>query len=987
MAYDFSTIEDDIRRYWKANPDIYKVSIDKEKEKFYVLDMFPYPSGAGLHVGHPLGYIATDILSRYKRMQGKNVLHPMGFDAFGLPAEQYAIETGQHPAKTTAENIKRYKEQLEKIGFDYDWSREVRTSDPRYYKWTQQIFLLLFNHWYNKAADRAQPITDLIAIFRKEGNASVHAATDYQGTFTAAAWQQMSEKEQQTILLYYRLAYLAYADVNWCPALGTVLANDEVKDGRSERGGHPVYRKKMRQWFLRITAYAERLHNGLDSLDWPESLKEQQRNWIGRSEGATIYFEIEGHNRQLEIFTTRPDTIFGATFMVMAPEHPLVDILTTPAQKPAVDDYLAYVKSRSDIERQQEKKVTGVFTGAACIHPFTGKRIPIYLAEYVLSGYGTGAIMAVPSDDERDQRFAEKFDIESIPVVDRSAYPNASKEEKVGTLINADFLNGLAVPEAIETVIQRLEAEGKGHRKINYRLRDANFSRQRYWGEPFPIVYKDDIPYPLPEEELPVELPEIESYKPTEEGEAPLARNRQWVELPGGRIRETDTMPGYAGSSWYFLRFMDPHNDEAFASDEALMYWQDVDFYMGGAEHAVGHLMYSRFWHKFLYDLHYVYTEEPFKKLVNQGMIQGQSAIPVKINLGCFNLDAREGVPFPKEVNIPDIFVSYDLYKKEFDCGRNDFNAHGFVQSRLMPIFKRIENEIKKIYTYLVDTNLEVEVYGITLKTRLPIKFVDGDEFNIDEYKLSNQIYSDAIFIKPPNGKFKVILEVEKMSKRWHNVVNPDDVIAEYGADTFRMYEMFLGPIDVHKPWDTQGIDGVHKFLKKYWRLFYQDDTWIVTNDTPTDQELKVLHTAIKKVNEDIERLSFNTAVSAFMVCTNDLTQLKCHKQAILEPLNRLLAPFAPHVTEHLHQQLEQPGSIHRTQYPVHNAEYLKEEDFTYPVSINGKMRTKITFPLDMDKAEMEAQVVQDEVVQKWLEGAAPKKIIIVPGRIINVVK
>lgn len=919
MEYNFSQIEEQARQYWKEN-NTYKVDIDTNKEKYYVLDMFPYPSGAGLHVGHPLGYIATDILSRYKRMQGYNVLHPMGFDAFGLPAEQYAIETGQHPATTTEANIKRYKEQLEKIGFDYDWSREVRTSDPSYYKWTQKIFLLLFNHWYNKAAEIAQPIEDLITIFQTEGNAPVHAATDFQDTFTAAEWNAMTEKQQQTILLDYRLAYLAYADVNWCPALGTVLANDEVKDGRSERGGHPVYRKKMRQWFLRITAYAERLLNDLDKIDWPESLKDQQRNWIGRSEGATLYFDIDGHDQQLEIFTTRPDTIFGATFMVMAPEHPFVDSLTTPDQKAAVDEYLAYVQSRSDVERQQEKKVTGVFTGSSCIHPFTGQRVPIYLAEYVLWGYGSGAIMAVPSDDERDQRFAEKFGIEIIPVVDRSAYPDAAIEDKVGKMINSDFLNGLEVKDAIETIIQRLEQEGKGHRKINYRLRDAGFSRQRYWGEPFPIVFKDEVPYPLLEDELPLELPEIESYKPTEDGEAPLARNRQWVELPDGRVRETDTMPGYAGSSWYFLRYMDPDNDKAFASDEALMYWQNVDFYIGGSEHAVGHLMYSRFWHKFLYDLHFVYTEEPFKKLVNQGMIQGRSSIAYR-------------------VKGEDKFVSKGL-KDQYD-----------VQ-----------------------------------ELRVNVALVKNDVLDIEAFRQWREEFANASF-ELENGEYRCGFEVEKMSKRWHNVVNPDDVIADYGADTFRMYEMFLGPIEVHKPWDTQGIDGVSKFLKKYWRLFYQQDNWIVTDEQPTDQELKVLHTAIKKVNEDIERLSFNTAVSAFMVCTNELTSMNCHKKAILEPLNRLLAPFAPHITEHLHKELGQNGSVHHAAYPKHDEQYLKEDSFEYPVSINGKMRTKINFPLDLPKEEIEAQVVQDEVVQKWLEGATPKKIIVVPGRIINVVK
>ncbi len=976
MEYKFSHIEEQARQFWKEN-DTYKVDIDTTREKYYVLDMFPYPSGAGLHVGHPLGYIATDILSRYKRMQGYNVLHPMGFDAFGLPAEQYAIETGQHPATTTAANIERYKEQLEKIGFDYDWSREVRTSDPRYYKWTQKIFLLLFNHWYNKAAEIAQPIEDLIAIFETEGNGVVNAATDYLDTFSADEWKAMTEKQQQTILLDYRLAYLAYADVNWCPALGTVLANDEVKDGRSERGGHPVYRKKMRQWFLRITAYAERLLNDLDKIDWPESLKEQQRNWIGRSEGATMYFDIDGHDQQLEIFTTRPDTIFGATFMVMAPEHPLVDSLTTPDQKPAVEEYLAYVKSRSDVERQQEKKVTGVFTGTSCIHPFTGQKVPIYLAEYVLWGYGSGAIMAVPSDDERDQRFAEKFGIEIIPVVDRSAYPDAAIEDKVGKMINSDFLNGLEVKEAIETIIQRLEQEGKGHRKINYRLRDAGFSRQRYWGEPFPIVFKDEVPFPLREDELPLELPEIESYKPTEDGEAPLARNRQWVELPDGRLRETDTMPGYAGSSWYFLRYMDPHNEDAFASDEALMYWQNVDFYIGGSEHAVGHLMYSRFWHKFLYDLHFVYTEEPFKKLVNQGMIQGQSKIVSFLNYSMFT---KEGTKLePKQP----ILLSKDIAER-YNDNPNEILEIPKVKSKLEEIIDGfgVEGTVNELFT--VDERpfqfIRVDINLVKSEGEKHIANIEG----LKDWKPG---FRSAVVVPSEDGNLYCTSEVEKMSKRWHNVVNPDDVIADYGADTFRMYEMFLGPIEVHKPWDTQGIDGVSKFLKKYWRLFYQNETWQVTDEQPTDKELKVLHTAIKKVNEDIERLSFNTAVSAFMVCTNELTSLNSHKKAILEPLNRLLAPFAPHITEHLHKELGQAGSVHHAAYPTHEEQYLKEDSFEYPVSINGKMRTKINFALDLPKEEIEAQVVQDEVVQKWLEGATPKKIIVVPGRIINVVK
>ncbi len=919
MDYNFAEVEARWQQYWKEK-DIYRVTEDPEKEKYYVLDMFPYPSGAGLHVGHPLGYIATDIISRYKNMKGYNVLHPMGFDAFGLPAEQYAIETGQHPAKTTEENIATYKRQLNKIGFNYDWSREIRTSDPKYYKWTQWIFLKFFKSWYDCKTDRARPIDELLAIFEQEGNVNVMAAASAKKKFSADEWNAFSEKEKQLILLDYRLAYLAYSEVNWCPALGTVLANDEVKDGRSERGGHPVIRKKMRQWFLRITAYADRLLYGLDGLDWPDSLKEMQRNWIGRSEGATVFFEVEGQEEKLEIYTTRPDTIFGATFMVLAPEHPMLESMVTSEQQSEVTEYLEYVKKRSDIERQQEKKVSGAFTGAYAIHPFTGNRLPVYISEYVLIGYGSGAIMAVPSDDERDLRFAQKFNLPVIEVVDRSKWPDAKIEDKKGRMINSDFLNGMEVSEAIEQVIRKIEALGIGYRTVNYKMRDAGFSRQRYWGEPFPIVYYDGVPYPLDESELPVVLPEIDSYLPTEDGRAPLARNREWVELPDGGIRETDTMPGYAGSSWYFIRYMDPHNDQRLASEEAINYWQFVDFYMGGAEHAVGHLMYARFWHKFLYDLGIVPTDEPFRKLVNQGMIQGQSKVIYRVK------DEKK-------------FVSR---------GRKD-------QYDTIPI-------------------------------RVNVNFVENDVLDLEKLKEWRAEFKEAEF-ECEDGKFYTDTEVEKMSKRWHNVVNPDDVIERYGADAFRMYEMFLGPIEDHKPWDTQGIDGVSKFIRKFWRLYVGDnEEWLVNEEKAAPADLKILHKTIQKVGRDIEKLSLNTSVSAFMVCVNELQSRQCRSREVLEPLLRILAPFAPHITEELWHRMGNKGSIHKAEWPEYEERYLKESEFEYPVSINGKVRLKMTLPLDMPKDEIEKKVLEHPVVQKWLEGKNVRKTIVVPGRIINIV-
>lgn len=917
MEYKFQDIEARWKQYWKEN-NTYKVTNDTSKEKCYVLDMFPYPSGAGLHVGHPLGYIASDIYSRYKRLKGYNVLHPMGFDAFGLPAEQYAIQTGQHPAHTTEVNIARYKEQLDAIGFDYDWSREVRTSDPKYYKFTQWIFIQLFHSWYNTDLQKAQPIADLVSLFAKEGNTKVNAASGKVETFTADEWNSYTEKQQQEVLMDYRLAYLKYADVNWCPALGTVLANDEVKDGVSERGGHPVIKKSMRQWFLRITAYAQRLLEGLDTVDFSESLKEQQRNWIGRSEGASVFFNIVGREEKIEVFTTRPDTIFGATFLVLAPEHPLVAEITTNHAE--VAEYQAYVQSRSERDRQADvKTVSGAFTGAYAHNPFTGDDVPVWIAEYVLMGYGTGAIMAVPSDDDRDNAFATKFGLPIIDVIDKSDYPGATRSDKLGKMINSGFLDGMEVPAAITLMCQKVEEMGIGKGKINYRMRDAGFSRQRYWGEPFPVVYKDDMPYTLPESELPVLLPEVDSFKPTAEGEPPLARNTEWVNTPDGP-RETDTMPGYAGSSWYFLRYMDPTNGEFFVGKDAVNYWQDVDLYVGGAEHAVGHLLYSRFWHKFFFDKGWAPTQEPYKKLVNQGMIQGRSNFVYRIN------------------------------------GTSKFVSFGLKDS-------------------YETTALHVDV-----------NIVDNDVLDTEAFRNWFEEYKDAEFVLE-DGKYICGAEVEKMSKSKWNVVNPDDIIAKYGADTFRMYEMFLGPIEQSKPWITNGLDGVHKFLRKFWRLFYGEGGLDISDEAPTKDELKVLHKTIKKIQEDIERLSFNTCISGFMIATNELTDLKCRKRAILKELVVLLAPFAPHIAEELWQNaLGEAGTVVYAPFPVFNESYLVESNFNYPVSINGKVRVTIDFPLDYTQEQVQPEVLANEQVQRWLEGKEPKKFIFVKGRIINVV-
>lgn len=987
MEYNFSEIEAKWAKYWQDH-EVYKVVEDRNKPKFYVLDMFPYPSGAGLHVGHPLGYVASDIVARYKRMCGFNVLHPMGYDAFGLPAEQYAVETGTHPEITTEKAIARYKEQLDKIGFNYDWSRKVKTSDPNYYKWTQWIFIQLFNSWYNRKSNKAENINTLITHFEMIGTQGLANFSEEKHTaFTVDEWKTFSEKKRLNLLMHYRLAYQSFTEVNWCPALGTVLANDEVKDGKSERGGHPVEKRKMRQWSLRITEYSDRLIEGLDKLDWNESLKDQQRNWIGKSEGALIKFNIAEREGSLEVFTTRADTIFGATFLVIAPEHELVSQITTAEQKTAVENYIAYVKSRSDIERQQEKKVTGAFTGAYAIHPFSGEKIPIWIAEYVLAGYGTGAIMAVPADDERDKKFAEKFGLPVIDIVDKSMYEGAAMEDKVGKMINSDFLNGMEVLDAIETVIQKLEENGIGKRKVNYKQRDAGFSRQRYWGEPFPIKYDivgeldspfvdseddDDIDIPklIDEKELPLVLPHVDSFKPTGDGRSPLANNKEWI----AQGYETDTMPGYAGSSWYFMRYLDPNNENEFASKEKLDYWQNVDLYMGGSEHAVGHLLYSRLWTKVLYDLGYIPFDEPFKKMVNQGMIQGRSSFIHK-----FNIQFTNGILKPEYYKLfPEIYISFDARIRL----TSDSNAE--------KIQLRVKTLLDKYQKILDENNIGLQVDRNNFKianNNINIDWVKDDVLNINKFEKWRGSESGYEYIFNEDSKeFTCSSEVEKMSKSKYNVVNPDDVIAQYGADCFRMFEMFLGPIEQSKPWDDKGISGVSSFLRKFWRLFYTESGWKVTDEAPTDKELKTLHKCIKKISEDIEKMSFNTSVSQFMITVNELQDLKCNKRAILDPLVLCLAPFAPFTTEELWHALGHEGSVHHADFPKFDAKYLVESEVEYPVSINGKTRASITLPNEITQEEAWEKVSELEIVQKWMEGKPYKKFVFVKGRIINIV-
>lgn len=924
MEYDFRSIEEKWQGYWRNNQTFRTVE-KPGAGKYYVLDMFPYPSGAGLHVGHPLGYIASDIVARYKRLKGFNVLHPMGYDAFGLPAEQYAIQTGQHPKVTTDQNIARYREQLDKLGFAYDWSREIRTCEPEYYRWTQWIFIQLFNAWYNYETNKAEPIGHLVQLFAKVGFQREHPQfltgdiEKHLSSFTAAEWNAMSEKDQSDVLLHFRLAYLSDAWVNWCPALGTVLANDEVKDGFSERGGFPVERKIMKQWSLRITAYADRLLADLNEIDWPESVKEAQRNWIGRSEGSSIRFKVLDHDAYVEVFTTRPDTIFGVSFVTLAPEHELVSKITSAEHKVAVDDYVKVASNKSERERQSEvKKVSGQFTGAFVIHPFSGDKIPVWIGEYVLAGYGTGAVMAVPAHDQRDYLFAQHFD---LPVREVVAGGDISKEahtSKEGLMVNSDFLNGLTVKEAIGRAICEIEKHGIGRGQINYRLRDAAFGRQRYWGEPIPVYYRDGIPYTLDEQDLPLVLPEIDTFQPTENGEPPLARAVNW-KYKGEFAYETTTMPGWAGSSWYFLRYMDAGNQQTFVSSDAVSYWKQVDFYLGGAEHATGHLLYVRFWTKFLFDLGLIPEKEPAKKLINQGMIQGVSAFVYRIN------GTRK-------------FVSAGL--------RNAYDT----------------------------TPIHVDV-----------RLAPDHILDIENFRKWREDFAEAEFILE-DGKYRCGSEVEKMSKSKYNVVNPDDIVQEYGADTLRLYEMFLGPLEQSKPWSTQGISGVHNFLRRLWRLFnVREGKCNLSDDAPTPQELKVLHKTIRKVEEDVERFSFNTTISAFMICLNELSDLKCNKRVVLEPLVVLLAPYAPHFAEELWSMLGHASSISDARFPQWKEEFLTENEFEYPVSVNGKVRFKINLSLHLSSQEVEQRVLSADELARHLQGP-PKKVIVVPGRIVNVV-
>lgn len=917
MEYNFKEIEQKWQSYWKSNA-IYHVEIDNNRPKYYVLDMFPYPSGAGLHVGHPLGYIASDIFSRYKRLQGFNVLHPMGYDAYGLPAEQYAIQTGEHPEITTFNNINRYRDQMDKIGFCYDWDREVRTCDPKYYKWTQWAFIQMFDHWYCKRADAARPISQLIEIFNEQGNAKVKAACAETPIFTAEEWKSWDEKRQRDILMNYRIAYKADTMVNWCPKLGTVLANDEVSEGLSVRGGYPVEQKVMSQWCLRVSAYAQRLLDGLDKIDWTDSLKETQRNWIGRSEGAEMKFKIANSEKYMTVFTTRADTTFGVTFMVLAPESEYVAEVTTDEQKNAVNEYIDAVKRRTERERIADKKVTGVFSGAYAINPFTNEQIPIYISDYVLAGYGTGAIMAVPAHDSRDYAFAKRFNLPIIPLIEGCDISEESYDAKEGIMMNSGFMTGLSVKEAITTAKKYITEKGIGKVKVNYRLRDAIFSRQRYWGEPFPIYYKDGQPYTLDETCLPLELPEIDKYLPTETGEPPLGRAKNWHTKDGYPL-ELNTMPGFAGSSAYYLRYMDPHNDNELVNKDVNLYWKNVDLYIGGTEHATGHLIYSRFWNKFLFDLGLICKDEPFNKLINQGMIQGRSNFVYRI-IGTNK------------------YVSYNL-KDKYE----------------------------------------------TQEIHVNVNIVSNDILDIEAFKNWMPEYKDAEFILE-DGKYICGWAVEKMSKSMFNVVNPDDIINKYGADTLRLYEMFLGPLEQSKPWDTNGIDGVHRFLKKFWGLFFNGDSVVISDVEPTAEELKSLHKTIKKITSDIENFSYNTSVSAFMICVNELSQMKCNKRAILEPLTILIAPFAPHIAEEMYNMLGYKTSVCNAKYPEYDEKFLIESKVKYPISFNGKVRFTIELPADTDKTEVERIALSNNQTEKYTEGKTPKKVIVVPGKIVNIV-
>jgi leucyl-tRNA synthetase len=971
MEYNFREIEKKWQQQWKKSA-IYTVSNSSDKPKYYVLDMFPYPSGAGLHVGHPLGYIASDIYARYKRLKGFNVLHPMGFDSFGLPAEQYALETGQHPAITTEKNIATFKDQLDKIGFCYDWSREIKTSDPEYYRWTQWIFLQLFKSWYNHKNDKAESIETLIKIFEESGATDNSLFTTHY--FTAEEWKSFDEKKQQEILMDFRLAFSSYGEVNWCEALGTVLANDEVVNGVSERGGFPVEKKKMRQWYLRITDYADRLLKGLETVNFSDAMKEMQKNWIGRSEGAELQFTIQNSPFTIDVYTTRPDTIFGVDFLVLAPEHELVNEITTEAQRSSIDEYLTYVKSRSDRERQAEvKQITGCFTGSYAINPFDGKQIPIWIAEYVLAGYGTGAIMAVPCGDQRDFDFATHFKIPITNIIGKDFNGKEANPTKEATLENSGFLNGMIMKDALPVAINKIQEMGIGKRKVNYRMRDAGFSRQRYWGEPFPIIWSDGIAIPLDEKELPLELPFVEKYGPGKNGEGPLSNLTDWVNTKEGK-RETSTMPGYAGSSWYFLRYMDPHNNGTFADRKATNYWNQVDVYIGGTEHAVGHLLYSRLWTKVLYDLGLISFDEPFKKLVNQGMIGAFSYYADGILYRWKNPDSEKNKTSDfliTEITRP-VIVSKDAEIKSLQESFQGKDGKIYNKTE-----ERSRVQIKNVGDY-VDSSARL------FKSEFE-KLLQNDPFVSREHKdvLAYQ------WNKTEDGKKYLQLqpEIEKMSKSKYNTVNPNDLVDKYGADTFRMYEMFLGPVEQSKPWDTKGIEGVHRFLRKLWRLFYNEEKGKVwTEEKASDAELKTLHKTIKKIEEDTERFSFNTAVSAFMVCVNELSDLKCNKKEVLEPLLILLTPYAPHIAEELYHALGNTDSVLNASYPKLETKYLMESEKEYPVSINGKMRTTMVISLDATQEEVEKIVLDNDVVQKWIDGKPPKKIIFVKNKMVNVV-
>ena len=1042
MDYNFREIEKRWQEYWHDNKT-YHVEIDHDKPKFYVLDMFPYPSGAGLHVGHPLGYIASDIYARYKRLKGFNVLHPMGYDAYGLPAEQYAIQTGTHPAVTTEKNINRYREQMDKIGFCFDWDREVRTSDPDYYKWTQWTFIQLFNSYYCNQARQARPISELVELFARQGTAGLDLACTKPLEFTAEQWNAMSEKEQQEVLMNYRLAYLADTMVNWCPELGTVLANDEVQDGLSVRGGFPVVRKSMKQWLLRITAYAERLLTGLDTIDWNESIKDVQRNWIGKSMGASVLFDIADKDIKLEVFTTRADTLFGVTFMVLAPEHPMIAELTSDDQRESVEEYVAWAKNRSERERMSEvKKVSGVFSGSYAVNPFNGTKIPIWISDYVLMGYGTGAIMAVPAHDSRDFAFARHFQLPIIQVVTKPGeeMPDVSEwaesfDAKDGVLVNSEFLDGLTVKDAILRMIQELERLGIGKGKTNYRLRDAIFSRQRYWGEPFPIYYKNGMPYAMDVDKLPLQLPSIDAYKPTENGEPPLARAKNWVTDDGCPI-ETNTMPGFAGSSGYYLRYMDPHNNDEYFSKEANNYWQQVDLYIGGAEHATGHLIYSRFWNKFLFDIGIACKDEPFKKMVNQGMIQGRTSFVYRVNyekmaewrmwqllkdnkLGVeFMRDYKMGrrrfdfycpskniiIEIKKMTDLEKVAEPYESIAKQLGCKillapiRSVLNDDEYLD---------VENKIKEMIAgrdipefesgeqvlfppLFVSKNVAGrEFYSDPI--RVDINMVHNDILDMDEFMVWRDDLKGAEFIcekdKDGNDIYVCGWEIEKMSKSKYNVQNPDDLVARYGADTLRLYEMFLGPLEQSKPWDTQGIEGVHRFLRKFWKLFVNEKGELqVSDNQATKEELKSLHKLIKKEEEDIERISFNTVVSAFMICVNELSDMRCDKREILEPLTIMISPYAPHIAEELWHLLGHSDSVVNQTFPEFNKDLIVENSFLYPVSFNGKKRFDINLSLDMSDEEMRDVVLAAPESKKWTEGLVVRKVIIIRNKIINIV-